>query len=714
MITTLSAFRCGDTEVRYRRDPHGHVALELVPVALLDRVVEDDRGWADAQATIDLGGLVHVKLVGEAYAGGFAPGRTLRSAPAAGGLVVRDQREVRDHGGVRVVTTLATPAGLVVEHHLEHRAGDQALRIHAEVRNETAHAVRLELVTSFALSGISPFARDDAPGRLRLHRLRSFWSAEGRHEDAALEELHLERSWAGNAAIGERFGQVGSMPVRGFVPFAAVEDRGAGVMWGAQIATPGSWQMEVWRRYDHVHLSGGQADREFGHWLKTLAPGALHVTPVAHVACAAGDPDGGQDGLLDALAARLTGLQRAAADSHPAIERDLPIVCNEYCTTWGDPSHGKLMAIADRLRGTPTRFLVIDAGWYKTATSTWWNAHGDWIPSPELFPQGLAHIAAEIRKRGLIPGLWFELETVGPASRAWHQTAHLLKRDGVPYEANDRRFWDMADPWVVEYLSERVIGLLRSCGIGYIKIDYNENLGMGVDHGESFGEGLCRTLAGTQAFFRRLRRELPELVIENCASGGHRLEPSMLALSAQSSFSDAHECAEIPIVAAHVQRFVLPRQSQIWAVLKAADSDRRLRYSLAATFLGRMALSGEIPGLSAAQWATVVAAQRMYGEAAPVIMAGRSRLHRQGGASWRHASGWQGVVRVADDGRSALVVAHAFANPGAATLSLPMPPGAWTITGRFADQDAVVAVGAGVLSATLEPWSAAVVLLRKG
>lgn len=72
-------------------------------------------------------------------------------------------------------------------------------------------------------------------------------------------------------------------------------------------------------------------------------------------------------------------------------------------------------------------------------------------------------------------------------------------------------------------------------------------------------------------FFAEIKREIPEIVIENCAGGGHRLEPSMIALSAVSSFSDAHETVEIPYIAANLHRLMLPAQSLIWSVLHKED-----------------------------------------------------------------------------------------------------------------------------------------------
>ena len=49
-------------------------------------------------------------------------------------------------------------------------------------------------------------------------------------------------------------------------------------------------------------------------------------------------------------------------------------------------------------------------------------------------------------------------------------------------------------PAAVAHLTERVIGLLRAGNFGYIKVDYNENIGIGVDGAESLGEGLRQHL----------------------------------------------------------------------------------------------------------------------------------------------------------------------------------------------------------------------------
>ena len=156
----------------------------------------------------------------------------------------------------------------------------------------------------------------------------------------------------------------------------------------------------------------------------------------------------------------------------------------------------------------------------------------------------------------------------------------------------------MRDPWTQDYLSQKVIGFLEYYGFGYLKADYNESIGIGCDGAESLGEGLRQNMQAAQDFFRKIRDRLPGLVIEVCASGGHRMEPSMIELCDMVSFSDAHEEKEIPVIAANVHRMIPPGQSEIWAVLRAEDTGKRIVYSMANTFLGVMCLSGDVHTLS--------------------------------------------------------------------------------------------------------------------
>jgi alpha-galactosidase len=350
----------------------------------------------------------------------------------------------------------------------------------------------------------------------------------------------------------------------------------------------------------------------------------------------------------------------------------LPVVFNEYCTTWGTPSHENIKNIVETVKSKGIKYFIIDAGWYADKSNGWFTTNGDWIVSDELFPYGLEKTVELITNAGMIPGIWFELETCSTQSKMFKNEEHLLKRNGYVITSGNRRFLDMNDPWVNEYLTEKVIGMLKKYGFKYIKVDYNETIGVGCDGAESLGEGLKQNMLATQAFFKKIRAEIPDIVIENCSSGGHRLEPSMMALSDMASFSDAHECREIPIIAANLHRAIQPSKSQIWAVLRKTDSLQRIAYSLAGTFLGVMCLSGDVNDLDSEQWKLVDKGIDFYNSVSHIIASGETRYFGSLVGSYRSPEGWQAVVRYSEDKNEIMVVVHTFGGSLPENIQIPL------------------------------------------
>jgi len=646
-VKRYSQFVLGDMLLTYDTDDRQRVSMGLVPAAMKDRVMEKEYRTEP---------LVQIHARGDQFPNGYGNGHTLACSPASEALKLVSQR--RD--GNTVTTTVADENGRTVHHRVRWEEGLKAVIVSCAFENAGEKPVILNLLSSVNLGGITPFTDGDAAGALFLHRIRSMWSAEGRVQTESIEEAMLERSWTGHALRVCKFGQRGSMPVRDYFPFAALEDRKAGVTWAVQLACPSSWQMEIRRRDDCLNLMASLADEDFGHWAKTVFPGETFETPEAYLTVGQGGPD--------EVFQRLLTVHRR---DMPRPEAELPVMFNEYCTTWGNPTHENLEQIAACLEGRGMDFLVIDAGWYRKEGGGWSDCGGDWIPEEKkMFPRGLKATADMIRGHGMTPGLWFEPETCAPESELFRREELLLHRDGAVIDTDNRRFLDMRKEESHAYLEERVVGLLKKCGFGYIKIDYNDCIGMGCDDPDSPGEGLRQNMQGTLRFFRRLREAIPDLYIENCSSGGHRLEPSLMAVSDMASFSDAHECAEIPIIAAALHRVILPAQSQIWAVLQAKDSIRRINYSLVNTFLGVMCLSGDVVHLSEEQWRRVEEGTEFYRQVRHIIRDGVSSFHGEISESWRHPEGWQAVIRTA--GAETLAVIHTFGGERPGQVALPV------------------------------------------
>lgn len=702
----------GDVLARFPFDQStGAIGLVLVPAGrrndcasprpLLDEreILALPEPWNRAPASPP-DGIVQISCAGDERPAGYAQGRTMRGGATQSGLRFVGQEIVLDGSCTSVQTRLAHANGLELLHELR-GGGDGVLTIAVTVENRGRAPVVIEMLSSFAIAGITPFDEAHAPERLRIHRWRTSWAAEARLVSEDAEHLHLERSWQPHSVACERFGQVGSLPCRGWMPQCAVEDTAAGVTWAAQLAWGGSWQMELYRRGDRLALSGGLADREFGHWSVTLAPGERLVAPPACITVV----EGGVDAACERLVRHLDRVVAA-----PAVERDLPVVFNEFCATWGNPTLGDIQALARRLHGSGVRYLVIDAGWYAGPERSWFDAHGDWEACPVRFPGGLGRAADAIREAGLIPGLWFEMETVGADSAAFNDDG-LLLRDGVPLTVAKRRFRDLRDPLVRRRILDRLVGILSAGGFGYLKVDYNETTGVGPDGPRGPGEELRQHILGAHALFDDLRAAMPDLVIEVCASGGHRLEPSFLARCAMASSSDAHETPETPIVAAALARCIPARQNQVWSVLRPDDDTTRLVWSLAAGFLGRLCLSGRVDRLTAGAWSQVEEAVGLYGRCSPVIAAGDARCFGDLGRGWRSPHGWQALRRMTAD--AVVVVLHAFAGCAGRTAQVPLPPGDWHIAGLLAAEVQATLSGDALRLSMPIDGCAAVVLLER-
>lgn len=426
-------------------------------------------------------------------------------------------------------TLLRAPESYEILHTASHFEGEDGIEVEVTFRNQTGAPVQLDMLSSFALDNLSPLAEDDSTNSILLHRFYGGWSREGRRRTDTLEALNLERTWFSCRPESERFGSLGSFPVDRYFPVSVVEDCKNHVCWGAQLACNSSWQMELCRVNDCLLLAGGLADREFGAWSKIIPDGSSFSAPKAFLSV-------GSD--VQSVCNQLTNLHQKYVDQQPASEQTLPITFNEWCTSWGHPSEQEILAIAEKLRDSPVQYIAIDAGWTKTVNDhLGQGGNGDWILNEAAFPHGLLWLSRKLQSMGKKLGIWFEFEVTTAGARvheADYDDWHLQRNGQVLTTGDDRSFWDFRQPRVVSYLKEKVLRFLQEHEINYLKVDYNGSIGIGCDGAdrvgcegaESLGEGLRQQMEAVHDFFDLLRQKLPDLVIENCASGGHRLEPS--------------------------------------------------------------------------------------------------------------------------------------------------------------------------------------------
>lgn len=135
-----------------------------------------------------------------------------------------------------------------------------------------------------------------------------------------------------------------------------------------------------------------------------------------------------------------------------------------------------------------------------------------------------------------------EFESVREGSNQYAEENNNLnlKKNGIvikntAFDGRSTKFLDMRKPETIEHLDKILIKFLKDNGIGYLKMDYNASI-IGCDDGDSLGQGLIDHMQGLYDFLKRLKKERPDIIIENCAAGGSRLDPKMMSVTAIESY----------------------------------------------------------------------------------------------------------------------------------------------------------------------------------
>jgi alpha-galactosidase len=182
--------------------------------------------------------------------------------------------------------------------------------------------------------------------------------------------------------------------------------------------------------------------------------------------------------------------------------------------------------------------FVIDAGWNGPEPNAWWNNAGDWHAGKWL-PNDLNPIREYARKKGMLFGLWVEIESVGLAApmRKEHPD-WILTRNGIPV-ANGRQL-DFANPEVAAWAEAEIARIIRKYDLDVFRIDYNNSVEEG---GNRMKDGFLentqyRHVEAVYAIFDRLRKQFPNVIFQNCASGGGRLDYGMMQRFQNTELSD--------------------------------------------------------------------------------------------------------------------------------------------------------------------------------
>lgn len=166
-----------------------------------------------------------------------------------------------------------------------------------------------------------------------------------------------------------------------------------------------------------------------------------------------------------------------------------------------------------------------DAAWFP---GDFPDGVGNWFAKPQEFPNGLKPVGDVCRDNGMRFVLWFEPERVAPNTQIAKEQPQFVLGDG------NGGLFNLGDPaarrWLTDLLSKRI----TEYGVTFYRNDFNmDPLSFWRKNDAPDRQGMTeiRYVEGLYTMWDELRATHPGLLIDNCSSGGRRIDIEMCSRS---------------------------------------------------------------------------------------------------------------------------------------------------------------------------------------
>lgn len=182
--------------------------------------------------------------------------------------------------------------------------------------------------------------------------------------------------------------------------------------------------------------------------------------------------------------------------------------------------------------------FVMDDGWFgdKYPRKTDNSSLGDWTVDKNKLPNGIGGLLADAKKHGIKFGIWIEPEMTNSTSELYEKHPEWIirpaHRDPQMGRGGTQLVLDLSNPKVQDFVFGVVDNLMtRYPEIAYIKWDANMNI---TNHGSQYLTADHQSHLyidyhrGLEKVCQRIRAKYPDLTIQDCASGGGRVNWALL------------------------------------------------------------------------------------------------------------------------------------------------------------------------------------------
>lgn len=494
------------------------------------------------------------------------------------------EHKLYDNGLGKKLEFVLSDEKIIAVMHYQFFNGISAVRCWTTVKNISNENIGLEYVTSFCYTGFDNGTRvkDDS---IKVYIPHNTWQREYNWRINTPSNLGLDRL---NDFSFKRImkSNSGTWSTKEALPMGAVEniETENTIMW--QIESNGAWHWEISDLSNMLYLKLSGPTEQENQWHKELKPNEEFESVKACVAV-------GKD--FNSALSEITAYRREIFKNNEA-NKAMPVFFNDYMNClWAEPTEEKVIPVIDKAFEAGAEYYVMDAGWY--ADGNWWDTVGEWLPCEWRFPNGIVSVFDYVRSKGMKPGIWLEIEVMGvncPLAKEFEDECFFM-RHGKRVIDHGRYILDFRNKRVREFTMSVIDRIYNEYGIRYIKNDYNVDGGIGTEiNSDSFGDGLLQHNRAFASWVDEINAKYPDLILENCASGGLRADYLSLQNTHIQSVSDQTDYKKMGAIAAASSTAVLPEQTLVWSYPLADATDDAVAFNMANSMLHRILLSGEI------------------------------------------------------------------------------------------------------------------------
>ena len=492
------------------------------------------------------------------------------------------------NNGSELIITTRNDVLEVETHYLFYKLSN-SLTMFNIVKNISSSPITLSYVSSFHQLGILPVNDKNN----YLYQSTNSWHMEAQWQKHRMFDLGIFNG--NNITSMKRYSlnNTGSWSTKEYLPMVVVENKKKKIATLLQIENNGSWHIELGDYLGLLYLSASGPELNDNLWFKKLRNEESFESVHATLSF-------GSD--FEETIQEITKARRLMRrESNDLIS--LPVIFNDYMhALWDTQTKDTIIPLVDIAAKVGCEEFCIDAGWFAKG-SNWWNIIGEWKEEPSNFVDGgLKGVIDYIKSKKMKAGLWIEIEAVGIDSSALRNIKDewLFQINGVKVIHNNRYQLNFANPEVYSYAMSIIDNLMMLYNLDYLKIDYNTDAGVGNSYNsDSLGDGLLKHNRAYIKWLNEVMEKYPKLTIENCASGGCRMDYEILKYCPIQSTSDQTDYRKYPYLACNVLTACPPEQAAVWSYPlndyeKIMPTDEVVVMNMCNAMLGRIHLASFI------------------------------------------------------------------------------------------------------------------------